>query len=66
MNRRSWLLSVQVSFQLVAVLGLILGTIVHLGGVDADPSGVAGTHLVRHDEDQVGVGDLSHTEGSET
>ena len=34
----------------------------HLNRADADPGGVAGAHLVRHDEDQVGVRDLGHRE----
>ena len=37
----------------------------HLNRADADPGGVAGAHLVRHDEDQVGVRDLGHRERPE-
>ena len=42
---------------------MVTGDPAHLHRADADPGGVAGAHLVRHDEDQVGVRDLGHGEG---
>ena len=60
MDRGLRLLSVEVVLEFLTVGGLVLGSVVHLDWVDRDPGGVAGAHLVRHDEDQVGVRDLSH------
>ena len=66
MDRGLRLLSVEVVLEFLTVGGLVLGSVVHLDRVDADPGAVAGAHLVRHDQDEVGVGDLSDAEGSET
>ena len=49
-------------FELLAVCGLVLGPVVHPDGANRDPGGVARAHLVRHDQDQVGVRDLGHGE----